>query len=204
MRPIMLSGFVLGCMATAAEAQNCEIPPTYTNQVVVEDGGLRVRYATDRSSYNPTDNVQFYLVVENIGATTFSINWGIDPQDGHFILRSPFESLEDCCATDADIEANVLYYLPSTLFFFSAGTTLAPGQCRAWQRTIDLDWATDPAPGTYAVLGGMLRLTPSAVPGLSYDKTFVAPLGGAKLHIEIAGPVPTATSTWGRVKALYR
>jgi hypothetical protein len=203
-KPIVLTTIALVCGASPTAAEDCLTPPGYANHVVVEDGDLRIRYATDRFSYGPADNVSFHLVVENIGATTVSINWGIDPQDGHFILRPPFDSLEDCCSTDADLEANVLFYLPNVLYFFSAGTTLAPGQCRVWQRTIDLEWATNVVPGTYAVLGGMLQLVASAIPGASYNMDFIAPSGGAKLTIDITGPVPTAATTWGRVKSLYR
>ncbi len=187
----------------AALTQNCDIPPTYPNQVVVDDGTMRVRYATDKTVYAPTEVISFYLVVQNLGATTFYMNWGIDPQDGHFILRPPFESWEECCATEESFDANVLLYLPTFIYFFSPGTTLAPGQCRVWQRTINLNWAPNPPAGVYAVLGGMFHVAFDWAGG-QWNQNFVVPAGGAKLHITIGEPVDVEPSTWGRVKALYR
>ncbi len=204
MRPILFASISVLLAAPIAAAQDCEIPPAYGNQVVVEEGGLRIRYATDGKSYGAADDVLLYLVVENVGATTFSINWGIDPQDGHFILKPGFETFEECCSEDFD--ANVLIYLPSLVHFFSPGTTLDPGECRAWLRTIPLAWVTEggappPAPGRYAVLGGMFRMAADFSP---QNSEFIAPRDGAKLYIEITGPTPTAVTTWGAIKALYR
>lgn len=176
-------------------AQSCEIPESYANQVLVDDGTLRVRYATDKASYGLSEVVSLYLVVQNLGSTPFYENWGVDPQDGHLILRPPYESLADCCATDEERWANTVGYYPEIIYFFSMGTTLQPGECRVWQRSIDLSHAEDVIAGTYAVLGGMFR---------AFDGPFVVPTDGAKLHITLQAPLATRVSTWGNVKALYR
>jgi hypothetical protein len=182
-------------LPTAPLSQPCEIPASYLNQVVVDEGTLRIHYASDKVSYGPTEVVSLYLVVENIGQETFYLNWGVDPQDGHFILRPPYESFADCCSTEEERWANTLAYHPETIYFFSIGTTLLPGECRTWQRSLNLAHTENPAPGTYAVLGGMFQ---------AFDGPFVAPSGGATLHITLQAPLSTRVSTWGGVKALYR
>jgi hypothetical protein len=196
MKTPLAAALFLAVVVQTASAQDCDLPANYTNRVTVMEGDMRVAYATDRSLYAPTEVVSFYLVVQNLGTTPFYVNWGIDPQDGHFILRPPFESLEECCTTNELLEQNALWYHPDFVYFYSQGTTLSPGQCRVWQRSIDLDWVT-PVPETYTVLGGMFHSQ------LFYGD-FVVPTGGARLHITIDNPIPTEDTTWGRVKALYR
>lgn len=202
MKRVPLAAFLL-LFPAAAIAQSCEVPEGYVNQVIVDDGTMRVRYATDKASYGPTDDVHLYLVVQNLGETAFYLNDGTDPQDGHFILRPPFETWETCCVPFANRESTVLLYHPSVLYFFSMGTTLQPGQCRVWEQTLPLEWATDGVPGTYAVLGGMLHHAWD-VSSNTYEPELVVPAGGAELHIQITGPVAVENHTWGHVKALYR
>jgi hypothetical protein len=76
---------ILLLASAAAAADPCDIPPGFTNQVLVlESDTLSVGFATERQVYSPLDTVNFYLVVKNIGLHEFYINWGIDPQDGGF------------------------------------------------------------------------------------------------------------------------
>lgn len=195
MKRLLLAIAGLAVWPSAAVPQDCDIPSSYANPVLVDEGTLRIRYATDKTVYAPTETIHFYLVVQNLGEAPFYINWGVDPQDGHYILRPPYVTLDECCATDEDRWANTLWYLPDFWYFFSQGTTLQPGECRVWQRTIDLNWTENPVPGTYRVLGGMFNA------GV-YE--FVVPQDGVALDIAIAIPVSTEPTTWGRVKALYR
>jgi hypothetical protein len=139
---------------------------------------------------------EFYLVVENIGTETFSMNWGIDPQNGFFVMPDTCTSInQPGCYTAA------LYYYPTTIYFYSDGTTLEPGECRVWTETWDiLNWGGGPPPlGNYNVLGGMFQADPYSPPG-----EFVLPVGGAPLTITIDWAIPANEATWGQVKTLYR
>jgi hypothetical protein len=166
------------------------------------DGDIRVTFATDRTQYLPADVIQLYLVVENLGETSVTYTSFAVPQDYFFILRPPYQTWEECCA-DWDWAEEVLWYLPQFIYFIPGVITLAPGDCRAFDRAIDLEWTTDPAPGIYAVLGGLFELRYVGGPTV-YDGEFVAPPGGARLDISILGPVVVQPSTWGRIKSLYR
>jgi len=188
--------FVILVWAVPAAAGPCDIPIGYANVVVVEEADMLISFATDKDIYGPYETALFYLVVENIGTETFYMNWNIDPQDGVFVLPDSCTSVNQtgCYAAAA-------FYHPTILYYYSAGTTLEPGECRIWTRTWDIGtWGGGPPPvGNYRVLGGMFEADPVTPPG-----NFVLPAGGATLSIAIDYAIPTNASTWGQVKSMYR
>jgi hypothetical protein len=190
----LLTLFFILVSSTAFAQDPCDIPDTYTNQVTVVENDLRVGFATDKASYIPSEVVQFYLVVENVGSQTFSINWGIDPQDGVFVLPTSCTALAypGCFVDEA------VYYQPTVIYYYSAGTTLEPGECRIWTHVWDpAVYGAHPA-GTYNVLGGMYEAMPLSPPG-----AFRVPTGGVLLSLTIESAIPTKNRTWGEIKVLY-
>jgi len=182
---------LLVLLASHAMAQ-CELPAEFSNFAVVTEGDLEVTLATDRLTYTPGDIVSFYLIVHNLGTSVFSINWGIDPQDGIFVMP------DTCTAVDqGDCFDNNVFYHPQVVYFYSPGTTLDPGECRIWER----EWDTgtqSPDDGTYNVLGGMIE--PCFCPTIG---AFHVPTSGVLLQLTIGGTVPADETTWGGIKALY-
>jgi len=194
----LLAGALL---PTAAEAQDCAIPPSYANQAsVVTPNDLWVGFATDKYAYTLTDTVRFYLIVKNNGTEVFYINWHIDPQDGIFVLPAgctePYQP--GCFSWDDQI-----FTWPWIIYGYSDGTRLNPGECRIWKSAY---WSIStyrdaPPPGQYNVLGGMLK-GPYAS-GTPYGQ-FVVPDGGVLLQIVIESEVGAENETWGSIKALFR
>ncbi|MDI6809053.1 MAG: hypothetical protein QME66_08755 [Candidatus Eisenbacteria bacterium] len=178
-------------LASNAVAQ-CELPAGFSNSAVVTEGDLEVTFATDRLTYAPGDIVSFCLIVHNLGTSVFSINWGIDPQDGIFVMP------DTCTAVDQGrcFGGNVFHH-PGIVYFYSAGTTLGPGECRAWERTWDTGIQSAEY-GTYNVLGGMFEACFCQTVG-----TFHVLTGGVLLRRIIEGSVSAGESTWGKIKALY-
>ena len=188
---LLVTFCILSLIGFGAMAQ-CELPAGFANFGVVSDGDLNVTFATDKLLYGPGETVQFYFIVENVGPSTFFINWGIDPQDCFFIMPLSCTSVNQAC-----YEASVFHH-PGLVYFYSSGTTLDPGECRIWARS----WDTNQEPaeaGTYNVLGGMCEPT--------YDSNVVffhVPTSGILLNLTIDGTVPVGEGTWGQIKALYR
>ena len=188
----LLAALAILVLSGSGVMAQCELPANFSNFDVVYEGDLRVTFATDKPLYVPGETVQFYFIVENVGSTTFSINWGIDPQDGIFVMPLSCTSLNQACYEDA------VFYHPGIVYFYSSGTTLDPGECRIWARSWDTN-QIPAAPGTYNVLAGMCQPT--------YDANVVffhVPTTGILLNLTIDGAVPTDGDTWGKVKALYR
>jgi hypothetical protein len=176
----------------------CDIPLNFTNQVTIVESDMWIGFATDKHDYSFSDTVQFYLVVKNIGTELFYINWGIDPQDGLFVLPLGCTSVQQVGCFD-----HAAFYYPGILYYYSAGTTLNPGECRIWTEMWDIDRSQTPESGTYTILGGMFEATPAT----EELGQFVVPVGGAQLTVTIGG-VATGVrdethSTWGMIKALY-
>ena len=183
-------------LAAPAAAGPCDVPITYTNVVTVQESDMLVSFAADKDVYGPFETVQFYLVVKNVGTETFYMNWDIDPQNGVFVLPDECDSVnQPGCYTAA------AFYYPTVLYYYSAGTTLNPGECRIWTNSWDIGtWGGGPPPvGNYNVLGGMFQADPLAPPG-----EFVLPVGGAVLNVAIDYAIPVSHSTWGHVKTMYR
>lgn len=159
---------------------------------------MLIGFATDLEVYPPFGYAQFYLVIENTGTETFYLNWGIDPQNGFFVLPDTCTSVNQPGCYDVK-----LYYYPTILYYYSDGTTLEPGECRVWTETWDiLNWGGAPPPlGDYTVLGGMFE--PDVTPPYGVGE-FVLPVGGAPLTITIDWAIPVDEKTWGQVKTLYR
>ncbi len=190
MKLLVMLGILL---LTGYEAMaQCELPTGFANSAVVNEGDLNVTFATDKVVYAAGETVQFYFIVENVGASTFSINWNIDPQDAIFVMPLSCTSLNQTCYD------NAVFIHPPIVYFYSAGTTLAPGECRIWARAWDT--AVIPAAaGTYNVLGGMFEPTFDPAIGI-----FHVPSAGILLNLTIEGTVPVEGGTWGKIKAIYR
>lgn len=170
----------------------CDLPADYANAAAVTENNLKVTFATDKRVYRPGDVVRFYLIVQNLGPETVYFNWGADPQDGIFVLDDSCESIDQ-----GDCLANSPFSHPYIWYFFSAGTTLDPDECRIWERT----WTTTGLPtpgGNYKVLGGMFE--PRSYRPWGW---FRVPTSPVRLELTIDGRVPTENATWSRIKALY-
>jgi hypothetical protein len=170
----------------------CELPATFANFSVVNENDLKISFATDKTSYVLGETVQFYFIVENVGVSTFSINWGMDPQDCIIVLPLSCTSLTQDCYDDSP------FHHPGFVYFYSSGTTLEPGECRIWARS----WDTAERPATlatYNVLGGMFEPTFDGTIG-----TFHVPTVPILLNITIDDAVPAEGSTWGSIKELFR
>ena len=182
---------ILSMLATGVMAQ-CDLPTGFTNFDVAYENDLKITFATDKMSYATGETVQFYFIVQNLGTSIFSINWGSDPQDGIFVLPVSCTSLTQTCFENSP------FHHPEIVYYFSGGTTLDPGECRIWERS----WDTSiyPAtPATYNVLGGMWQPMYDDNVGL-----FHVPTTPILLTIAIDSSIPTEKSTWGQIKELYR
>ena len=58
-----------------------------------------------------------------------------------------------------------------------------------------------PEAGGYNVFGGLWQFLPAPV---LMAREFIAPPGGAMLHITLGPDVPVQPTSWGRLKTLYR
>lgn len=193
---LLIVVLILSMLAAPAVAGPCDVPAQYANVVTVEESNMSISFATDKALYGPLETVQFYLVVENIGTETFYMNWSIDPQNGIFVLPNSCLSVNQAGCYDA-----AAFYYPTIIYFFSAGTTLEPGECRVWTNSWDIaNWGGGPPPiGTYNVFGGMFQADVDTPPG-----NFVLPAEGVMLNLVIDYAIPANDGTWGQVKTLYR
>ena len=186
--------------AAPASADTCDIPPQFVNKVTVVLDTLSVGFATNKELYSPTETVEFYLVVKNIGTQTFHLNWGVDPQDGFFVLPDTCPLVDwPGCLDDP------VFYFPQVIYFYSPGTTLAPGECRVWTESWDIpkENPVPPPDGIYNAFGGMCKVSFTN----RITAEYVVPADGAMLNLTIDSTVtgiPDHTGTWGRVKALYQ
>jgi hypothetical protein len=184
---------LLAVIAPQARAQ-CGLPANFTNSAEVEEGDLKVILASDRELYAPGDSVLFCLIVQNHGSTTFSVNWHIDPQDGLFVMP------EACTAVTLECFTSAVFVHPRIVQYFSAGTTLAPGECRAWMRVWDT--AVFPAPeARYNVLGGMFDPHPAVDSPIG---RFRVPSNGVLLRVTLGGSTSVTRSGWDLIKKRYR
>jgi len=193
MRRVIVS--VLLLVATGVSAQPCDVPAGYANVAYVQEGDIRVGFATDKLTYKPGEPIHYYLVVQNLGAAQWSVNWGVDPQNVFFVTEDSYNSIDDPGFWD-----NAAYIYPSVIYYFSVGTTLDPGQCRIWDETTlyPIEYPT-PANGQYHVFGGMASVTFTDVATIAWEM----PSTGIMLTINVDSSVAAEETTWGRIKALY-
>jgi hypothetical protein len=192
-RTLPVLALAIAALVRSAGAQTaCDPPPTYTNVATLTEGPFLVTLATERYEYLVGESVSFFLSFENISAAPATITnpSSISPLLGMIVVPDACTSLTEPC-----VQSNV-FVSPEAVFFFGTPITVNPGQCVNIVRTWN---PIDAAPGRYITFGGAQN------GGGNESFEVHQPAGGIQLPILISSqPVLSISSTWSRVKALYR
>ena len=180
---------VSGVPIPAQAQQSCTIPLQYMHAVSQIEESVKVTVATERETYSVGDSIACYLMLENIGDSTYAIPnpSSITPLHSFWILPDSCDSLEQEGCTE-----NLLFLVPTFVFFFGTSVILDPGECVKYEAT----WS-----GTPFHVGSTLPGSYSVVVGMTTGSWIFFLDGGVRLPITIQDLVPGLASTWGHASA---
>lgn len=176
---------------------DCPVPTGFVNQTTRTENGLRHTFALDHFVYPfMTSPIRFHYIVENVGTDLVSLSFHGSPQNMFAIYPASCAALNQVGCYEGAI-----YFNPQLYALFGIQLNLLPGECRAYAAT----WWQDPnrveqhQPGTYRAFAGLWQ--PTA--GGNWPGEFIHG-SGLSVNLSIDMPVAASSTTWGRVKALYR
>jgi hypothetical protein len=185
-------GFLALAGPAAAQVCTSPVPATWTNRVETSSGSLHITLATLQYNYLPGQPVAMKLHIQNVGAAPVFI-----PNPYQISPIEVFGVVADSCDSLSQPDCVEVFHFPQVYFFFGAGFTLQPGQCREFDRTWNGLTGGPPAPppdGIYAIISGIQAGDESDPDGLD------PPSGGIRLNIRIQGAVPVQPATWSEIK----